>query len=576
MARSTALLLLLAGCAAAPGHSPSAVGPRPEVPVATVLPAGALLLACLAAGTPDEPSWRAAEVWWREALRQSVRFDVLEPGTELPGACRVELAIDPAKRALAATARLPDGAQRVLAGGSFAGTTLAAAIDRLAWATRLALGEEAAPPVPVGAAVSADERAVLAAHDALLLLRDGGVESARRALQQARARDGGSPHVLDAVAAVALLRGDPAQAERTAPQALGFTARLSPPVQHRLARTLLLARASLHPDRADRHDRELLALGEAGRRERPHDPQPALTAAIARNFLGEFAAARPLLEAAAARLPNQAVPAYHLGWACLATGDARGAAAWFEAAALRLPAPWVAIPRAIALHRAGDDDGLAALLARLPAEDDAAPGTMVHDLRRMQAAHALLRGRTDEAAVHALADLRWLCAHPTALDLRAGELAEQGEVLVRLGRGAELPPMLAALQAQQPGTAVADACAYLQGLVQVAARAERAEPLEAQLARGGESAFALRLQAFAHERRGELGDLLVALGRAAQLSDSPLTKALLARALAQSGRTAEAAALRGTLRAELDAIHLRRRPQHPLLGPELAYAYLLE
>lgn len=571
-----ALLLVATACQSTPAPDRQLPGPRPDVPRIAQLPAGTRLRAGLAAGTADTPVWRAAGILWREALRQSAHFDVVEPGNQQPGAVQVDLAIDDAAHALAAACRLPDGSQHTLAGAAFPDGDLPAAIDRLAWSARLALGEAAPAPLPVGAAVSTDIRAILDLEDGLDLLRDGGFGAAQRALLAARTRDGGSPAILEALANVAMLNGDPTQAERLCLEALGYTARLAPITQHRLARTLLLARSSLRPDDARRHDAELLELGRAGARERPHDPQCRLTMAIAHNLLGEFATARPLLEELAPRFPQQSLVAYHLGWACLGTGDSKAAAAHFEAAAVRLPMPWVTVPRALALRAAGQDDGLQVLLAQLVAEGDPATGHYVHDLRRMQAAHALLRGQPTAAVPILQADLDWLVAHPTALATRAGELAEQGEVLVRLGGAASLPPRLGAIQAQHPTTAVADACAYLSGLVQIAATQQRQERLEGQLGRGGESIWSLRLQAFAHEQRGELADLHATLARAARLSDSPLTKALLARSLQQMGKVAEAAALRTALRGELDTIHLRRRPMHPLLGPELAYAYLLE
>src|SRR5690606_20099387 len=137
---------------------------------------------------------------------------------------------------------------------------------------------------------------VLAVDDARALAHDGGFRAAERALRDARARDGASPFVLDGLAALALLRGEVALAERTALEALGYESRLLPSTRHRLARTMLLARASAAPDAAAARDRELLELGAAGQRERPHDPEPLLSLALALDFLGEFARARPLLE----------------------------------------------------------------------------------------------------------------------------------------------------------------------------------------------------------------------------------------------------------------------------------------
>lgn len=574
-----ALLLLATACqgTAPEGPRPPEVpGPAPDVPRVASLPAGTLVAVRAAATAPDEPAVRAVVVWVREALRQSEHFDVLDAECDLPGAVTVQIAVDAAAKALSAAAKLPDGTTSTLAGASFARGEVPSAVDRLAWAVRRALGDDGPAAVPVAACVSPDGLAAVAATDAGVLLRDGAVAGARRALQNARARDGSSPFVLDALAAVALLRGEAVEAERLALEALRYGARLSPDTQHRLARTLLLARASLRPETAPQRDRELRQLGETFARERPHDPQGRLSEAIACNFLREFAAAKERLEPLAARFPQQAMVAYHLGWACLGTGDGRKAAAWFAEAALRLPLPWTVVPRAVAMRAAGDDEALEKALREWLADDACRRGTLEHELLRMQAAHALLRGDREAAVASLRADLDWLCAHPAELGARGGEFAEQGEVLVRLGHGELLPPRLAAVQAQLPGTSAADACAFLSGMVQVAQTGERALAVERQLGRGGDSAFALRVEAFGHERRGEVGEQLEALGRAARLCDTPLVKAQLAMALRTSGNVEAARTLRETLRAELVAVDLRRRPMHPLLGPELAMAFLLE
>ncbi|MCA8973594.1 MAG: hypothetical protein KDC98_02680, partial [Planctomycetes bacterium] len=444
------LPLAFAGCATDAGSTGSAAvaAPRPDVAEVMRLPPGALLASELAGELPDEPGLRAAAIWWREALRQSDRFDVdAGPGNR---------------------------------------------------------------DCPAAAATM-----VLAVEDGALLLLDGGVAGARSAFQAARRDDGGSPWVLDGLAKVALLGGDPGAAERLCREALGYEQRLSPACRHTLARTLLLARASAEPTAAPARDRDLLALGEVYCRERPHDPEGRLSVAIAHGFLADFAAARPLLEALALRLPRHAVVSYHLGWACLGTDDPRAAIAHFEDAALRLPAAWVVIPRAIAHYAAADHAGLERLLDRLAADADS-DSVLVHELDRMRAAHALLRGDDEAAARAILGGLNWLLKHPSVLDLRPGELAESGEVLVRLGHGDGLPALVAAVLNQAPPAGVADACAYLSGLVDVQRRRVRNRELEDRLGRGGENAFASRLEAFAYEVRGELGDMHAALARAAR------------------------------------------------------------
>lgn len=568
-------LALLAACRTESVEFTAVPGPAPTVPVALELPAGTRLLVDLAPGHGDERDDRAALAWYREALAQSPHFDVLEAELRLDGALTVQLTVDLRARALHAALLTRDG-PRTLAGTSWAAVDLPAAVDQLAWATRHALGERCPAPVPVALATTPVVDALLAAVDAQLLLRDGAFSAAARALTGARERDGASPFVLETIAAVRLLLGDPEAAERLCREALGYQGRLGPRTQHRLARTLLLAQSSQHPERARPFDADLDLLGEVAQRERPHDPQCALTRAIAHNYRREFAAARALLEPLVQRLPNQALPAYHLGWACLGTDAATTALDWFDAAALRLPPLWLVVPRALSRWGAGQHDALRADLDRMLADPDLGSGANAHHLRRIQAAHALLLGKSGAAAAVLRLDLEWLAAHPQFLALRAGEFAEQGEVLIRLDQGRELEPLLAAVQAQLPGSPVADAAAYLGGLLQIRTEKQRLPRLEAQLGRGGDSPFGLRLAAFAHELRGELGDRHLALSRAARLADTPLTKALLAQSLAATGSIREGRLLRDTLRAEMLAVDLRGRQQHPLLGPELAFAYRLE
>ncbi|HEX5051445.1 MAG TPA: hypothetical protein VFZ65_06705, partial [Planctomycetota bacterium] len=173
-------------------------------------------------------------------------------------------------------------------------------------------------------------------------------------------------------------------------------------------------------------------------------------------------------------------------------------------------------------------------------------------------------------------DFTELLKNPLVLEQRSGEFAEQGAVLVRLGGASRLPPLLTALRNQHPAAQVADACAFLQGMVQVSEQHEPSASLKAQLAREGDSIWTALLDAFAHELRGEVADMQTSLVRASGLSSSPMTKALLARSLRATGKVAEADALRAALRRELTTIDLRAAPQHPLLGPELAFAWRAE
>ncbi|MBL8756241.1 MAG: hypothetical protein JNK15_23300 [Planctomycetes bacterium] len=562
-------LLVPITCAACAGTPMLAPKTRPDVALVQRLDPGTRFTSALGDKTPDEPRWRAAAVWWREALRQTVAFELVDGDQrDLPV---VELTLDPATRALASTWRTGT-TSHVLAGDSFAADELPQALDRLAWKTRLALGEDAPPPVPVADGTTRDAQVLLAVADAELLLRDGGFQAAARLLATSRARDGGAPFLLDPIAALALLRGEAAAAERIAKEALGYDTRLLPTTRHRLARTLLQARASVDPAKAAGHDAELLQFGRVARQERPHDPQPALTVAIAHVFRSEFAEARPLLQDLVRRLPEHPIVAYHLGWACLGSGAPDLAVEPLADAAARLPIAWTLLPQAIALFEAGRHDDLDRLLGDLLRDDSAEAQALGYDVRRLSAAHALLRGDLQQCRERLLATFDWLAQNPGTAADRAGELAEQGAVLVRLGGDARLPALLATFQAQHPGSAVAEAAAFVHGLWTVHGGGPLPAGLRERLARGGDSPFAALLDAFAHERAGELADRLEALTRAANLSSSPMTKALFARCLAQSGRTEEGARLLQTVRAEMRTLALRQRCRHPLLGPELAFA----
>ena len=571
---------LLAACKSPPPEPPTSFVtdvPEPAAPVAVRLPAGTRFAATVGRGLPEEPHWRALGVWWRVALAQTVTLSCAPKAyAELPS---VELTVDADAQTLAASLRR-DGTETLLAVAAYGPDSptpgLLAALDQLAWAARRALGEPAARPMPVARVTSQDPRVVLAVEDAAELVRTGGFTGAYEALRAARRFDGGAPFVLDPLAALELLRGDAEQARRIAREALGYAPRCSPTVQHRLARTLLLANAALEPTRAARYDRELTTLATVARRERPHDDEPRYTDALAHNFLAEFEVSRPLLEDLRRRLPERGFVSYHLGWACLGTGDAAAAAEHLREASLRLPTPWVLLPWSIALFESRRDDELARQLERARADySDGDRDSLSHQVLRMQAAHAILTDRPDDARERLLEDLRWLVKHPLVLDARVGDFAEAGEVLVRLGSAAELPTLVHAVQKLPVEATTRDAAAYLGGLHQVHTTGARAEALETALARDGDSAWASRLAAYAHEREGEVGAMQNELARAARLSSSPLTKALLARSLRAVGKAPEADRLRDTLRSEMLRMHLRQPCQHPLFGPELAFAFVL-
>lgn len=570
----SAVFLLLAACSTAqPAAEPAPphLEHPPGVAQVTNLAPGTRFVASLAPAADDAPERRAALVWWREALRQSVAFELVD--AKEPTLPRLELAVELSAKTVAATWR-QGGVDTVLAGGNFRQQPLHHAIDQLAWACRLALGEAvAATPVACGLGTSTDPGVLQTVLDAEALLADGGPGLALAALRRARQRDGGAPFVLEPLAAVTLTAGDVAGAERLAREALNYPPRLLPTTLHRLGRTMLLARASLQPALAARYDAELAQLAATSRRERPHDPQPVLSAALAANFQGDFATAQPLLAGLQQRLPGQAIVDYHLGYACLGRGEAMAAVQHFTTAARRLPLPWILIPRAIALFEAGDGPTLAAWLDEIMAAPDCT-AELRYRVLRMRAAVALAAGEGARCRAGILTTLRLLLQEPLLLEPRVGEFAEMGALLVRLGGDDNLLSLLQAIQAQHPGGLVADACAYVQGLASIAATPRRLPELEAELGRGGDSAFGALLAAYAHERRGELGDQEAQLARAAQLSDRPSTKALLGRCLLATGRTEPAQRLLQTLRRELRSVRLRQAPTHPVLGPELMFAVL--
>ncbi len=570
--------IALAACRGPAGEAPDGtIGPAPAVALRAPQPPGARLRAVVSdalAATADGP---ALEAWWRAALNQSARFSVLP--SDARATLQLRLSVDRDARSL--TAALVDGESQTLLATEPLGEKQAAddvldAVDRLAWACRLALGENVDAPRPVAQLTSSDRRAVLAVADADALVDSGAFTSAYQTLREARRRDGGAPFVLEPIAALELLRGAPERAAAICREALSYEARCSATVQHKLARTLLLANAAQDPQRAAQYDRELATLAAVARKERPHDDEPRYSAALAHNFRAEFKAARPLLEQLRAVYPDRGFVAYHLGWSCLGSGDSAAAADHLEAASRRLPAPWLLLPWAIALHESGRGDELDALLAKVRDERARAEGdSLHHQVLRIQAARAVLAGDHARARALLVEDLRWLAAHPTALDARLGDFAEAGAVLVRLGSAPDLAALVGRVQRLPLEPATRDAAAFVGGLDQVQRTGRRADGLEAALSRDGDSAWGALLEAYAREREGEVGAMQAALARAARLSDSPMTKALLARSLRAVGKQREADLLRETLHREMLSMHLRRPCEHPLFGPELAFAFLL-
>ncbi len=573
-------LLLCGACASSPTPGTAAVE-RPAVTVAQALPAGSVLRPDPAElTTAGRAPLLAIDGWLREALRQSRHFDLAagpDDVTALPerSLWRVQIGCDPTARVLTATLLPPDAAAVPLGSASFAGQSLPAAVDQLAFGVRLALGDPVAePPLPVALAYSPDASAVTRTENGLRSLQEGRLRDALGELLAARRLDGGNPIALDALAALRALLGETADAEAIAREGLALEQRLTAPTQHRLARSLLLARATQQPAAAAVRDAELLALGRAGQRERPHDPQCRLTEACALSFQGDFAAALPLWRDVARRLPGSAVALYHLGWAELAAGRPAAAAEALLRCTGRLPRGATTLPLLLARYEQGDHDGLRRLFAELQADPDVADGTAGFELQRMRAAHAILTDRPDEATRLLLDSLEWLRRRPSLLAERAREVAATAEVLVRLGQAEATGLRLQALQdLRLPSAPLQDALAFGQGLVEVARTGRRALAAEQGLLRDGRlDAWGFALQAFGHRKAGELQAEHEALAQATRLDDGPLQKAALVRSLQAMGRDRDAGLLQAALRREMAVIHLRQRLQHPLLAPELALA----
>lgn len=570
--------LLVVACSAPPAMRPELASWVASTPIAFALPPGSLVALQPVRG-PLPKDWPAAAIegLWRESLRQSPTIDFAHGpvATGANTAQQLQLSYDATARTFTAT--LSNQGNAVHLAGVRIVSTAGAALDELAARTRTALGErELQDLTPIEMGYSKDLSVVAACEAALVQLQDGGFAAATRMLTAARPRDGGCTMLLDAMATAAVLRGQTREAVALATEALALRQRLVPATQHRLARTLLLARASLSTANARRCDEDLLQLSTVAQRERPADPDPRVSGAIALNFLGRFAEARTALTPLALRLPRSFSVRYHLGWAELGCGEASVAAQHFAAVAAVLPPSALLVPRALARFEAGDHDGLRTWLQEVAQDRAFADTEALHEVRRMQAALELLTGHRDSAAAWMLRDLAWILEQPSRLDTRAGEIAEAGEVLVRLGQGERLRPMLATLQALKPDPAIADAVAYVSGLIEIRATTRSLPELSENMRNRGVGVWGDLLDAYGSEVQGKLAAERSALAQAAKASSSPLVKAALQRNLRRSGNTLEADALRTAMQREMKVIDLRRRSQHPLLGPELAFAWIAD
>lgn len=569
-------LLLVPACAVAPTED-GVEGP-PAQPVRHALPAGTVLgLAPVEASSAGVRTDEIAGLL-REALVQSERFDLAAGVAAGPAEHGLRVHCDVAAKLWTATLERPGEPSVPLAAVPIADAAPHRALDELALRSRQALGETvAAWPVPVALAYSQDPEAVSRGEVGWERFARGDIVGAQEAFEKGRPRDGGSPVILQGLAACAAMTGDHEAVEKLAREALDYESRLHPTARHRLFRSLLLARAALEPGRHQALDEELLQFGQVGRRERPFDPEPQITEAMAHNLLGDAAAALALLQPLHARLPEHSLVAYHLTYAALAGGQPELALEAIDSIGNRLGPNATVMPRALALYHAERHEELEAHLDRLANLRSVRTRPALHEIRRMQAAHAILIGDRDRAVETLLEDVTWLRNHPSLLDARALHLAEAGEVLVRLGAAAPLARTLTGFHdlGKLPA-AVVDSLVFVQGLVECATTGDRATTAEASLRRGSGSleVWGNVVKAFGHHQRGELKDRASALARAAQFSEAPLIKAALAHAWQAMGKHAEAQAVLDAIHREQFVFDLRLPERHPLLNPATALACL--
>ncbi len=618
---STLLILCSVSCGT-PAPAPWSIAARPplaELPdvsvVARPAPRSLIRLApvewigtanSVTPSNQDKQTRAERKAWiqalWTVAWKQSARFDVAASedadGTALPkGVWRPDrvAASSPAAKGYTITLQIEvaSGAWTValLEPGSatlpVASRTavpsddlqaIAQAVDTLTVHCRIALGEDLSTrpaPVPAAQLLSTKPRvaALLARADASR--RRGAVQTVLRTLSAARRLDGGSPTVLDQLAAAHAVAGDRDTASAVAREALTLTRRLDETTRHRLARTLVLAQTDPGSAEARGQDQQLLALGHASLRERPADIEGLWSTALAENFLGAFDQSLPRLEALMHRLPHNASVAYHAGWALLAAERAEDALDALQQANRGLPRRATFVPQMVAWFQLGKHERIASTLRQLRGDDDVRAAQASHELMRIQAAHALLRGRRDDAVRWLLEDLEWLRARPAVLAASTVELVEAGETLVRLGQAEAMATRLTALgelSLREPF--LLDALAYLEGLIQVTRTSSRARTIEAGLARTGSELWQNQLAAFGAAAEGALADEVDALTAAAKRSDSTLVHAALAQAWERTGNPARSQAMLTDMGQAMAAIDLRRPLLHPLFNPARALAYL--
>ncbi|MEZ5965986.1 MAG: hypothetical protein R3F56_19275 [Planctomycetota bacterium] len=514
---------------------------------------------------------------WREAMRLSDRFDVAAGIEDAPAPHSVVVHLDAEAATLTSSLYEEGRAPVALAATALPPGGEAEAIEALASQTRYALGDTTPSPAARLRLLYSGEHACVAATEAALAAAvDGDLPDARSRLDDARRADAGCTITLLALAELSLRANDFVRARRVAQDALQLTNRGAPSTRHRLARVLLLARAA-HATGAETGelDRELLALGERAVESRPHDPHTRWTLAQALSLVGRFEEAAPMLSALRQRWPQVTQVPYHHALALLGCDRPGEALAALEAVHDRLAPTQTAIPHAIALWAAGRQQELSRLLDDLVASPDVRTSALLHHVRRMQAAQAILEERGDDAARLLLTDLEWMRQRTSRLGTYAEQLASTGQVLVLLGHAAEVTRTVAAFERlPQLDEGARRALMFAGGLAATSSAPSTASTAEASLGKEGESAWSLQLRAAAHRARGELAEEARALLQAARLDRGPLLRASLARTLRTAGDAAQAKSILDALRADLLRLDLRRLAAHPLVDPANALALL--
>ena len=228
----------------------------------------------------------------------------------------------------------------------------------------------------------------------------------------------------------------------------------------------------------------------------------------------------------------------------------------------------------MALYHSGRQEELKKMLADLAASSTVKNGPALHEILRMQAAHAILTRDMEAAVGFLLADLAWVRQHAQNLDPYTMHVAEAGEVLARFGKEQELLQSIQGFQqlGRLPPT-FRSALTYLGGLVTVCQK-KAPEAAQAVLTKAGRAVWSHKLNAAHHHQRGELRREAQALERAIGGTNDPLVFASYARVLLAAGEKKKSDDIAKELNRRLVSFNQGHPRQHPLMSPARAMAYL--